>query len=150
MSQATAKPSVKASTFREYKFALLLVATVGLVGSVYVLSSIKDKQEDSTQNTIILPREPSPTKSNILKIEGKKYTNEELSFTIKNFNDKLNYTINFGDEVTYDVNQAVILHKFDEAKSYPIKLKIEYQENVFLLDKQTLVIQSPTNSNVQP
>jgi hypothetical protein len=44
----------------------------------------------------------------------------------------------------------MIVHRYLYAGTYGIKLRIEYQKNVFLIDKKTIHIKDKNNSKEKP
>ena len=145
MSKSKTKDASGVSSFLEYKFALILVAVVGLVGTIYILSSINQDSE-TEHNIIVIPKESKNLESNVLIISGPMFENEELTFSINDFNPALNYSINFGDNDIRLVTRSNFSHRFRKAGIYQIELKIEYQKDVFLLDKQSLNIKTGRNT----
>ena len=130
------------SSWIEYKFAFFLVAFTGLVGSIYILSTISQGSNNSAHDSISYTFNAAERDQSILKIDGILSQNQRLNFHISNFNSKIPYSIDFGNGTCQTITKPRFHYTYEQAGNYNVELSIEFQKNVFLIEKKLVEIEA--------
>jgi len=125
MSDSRQKNLMSNYLMHEHKFALLLVALIGVIGSTYVLSSINNTVVDPNHSVIRLDQELGE-RSPQLKISGEKTEGNLLKFSISNYNTELEHIIYFGDGTKHHLQASTFSHQYEEAGEYEILIGVDY------------------------
>lgn len=70
------------------------------------------------ENRTLLAKVDKPT----LKVAGIREIDEALTFAVSNFNEDINYLIDFGNGTTKTLSQAAIPHKYQEPGTYKVRV----------------------------
>ena len=150
MSQTETQRSSRGSSVRDFKLALLLVGLVGLSGSAYVLSSINSTANRSQEEVVLVKQRVSSKKAHIIEFSDQVSVVDETQFTIANYNSDLAYSMDFGDGTIRKISTPLFTHKYEKEGEFETILKIEYQENVSIIDKRIITVKNPVSTDTNP
>lgn len=127
-------------SWMEHRFALFLVAITGIVGSIYIMTTIHSTSPEDQQESIQYTSRSKQHDSSLFKMDGIMRENELINFYIQHFNGDINYTIDFGNNECQSIKKESFSYRYKEAGIYEITLSIEYQKHVYLLQKKLISI----------